>query len=80
MDPHHHLVCDRCGSVRDVPSTPAVERPEEDSVRRAISRVAPGFEVRSVERILRGLCSACASERAVGPAHARRERRAEKRT
>jgi Fe2+ or Zn2+ uptake regulation protein len=78
MEPHHHLVCDRCGSVRDVPSPPAADPPEDDPVRRAISRVAPGFEVRSVERILRGLCAACAADDRA-PAPPRRERRAEKR-
>ena len=77
MEPHHHLVCDRCGSVRDVPSAPAADPPEDDPVRRAISRVAPGFEVRSVERILRGLCASCAGDRANPPT--RRERRVEKR-
>jgi len=62
MDPHHHLVCDHCGSVRDLPSpAPAGGPPRDDSVRRAIARVAPGFEVRSVERIMRGLCADCAS-------------------
>ena len=78
MEPHHHLVCDRCGSVRDVPSSPAADPAQEDadSVRRAISRVAPGFEVRSVERILRGLCAPCAGDRAAPP---RRERRVDKR-
>jgi Fe2+ or Zn2+ uptake regulation protein len=80
MEPHHHLVCDRCGSVRDVPSAPAADVPqadaEADSVRRAISRVAPGFEVRSVERILRGLCADCAGDHAAPPRH---DRRAEKR-
>lgn len=78
MEPHHHLVCDRCGSVRDLPSAPApaAAPPEDDSVRRAISRVAPGFEVRSVERILRGLCAACAG---VGHGRGRAVYRREKR-
>jgi Fur family peroxide stress response transcriptional regulator len=74
MDPHHHLVCDRCGSVRDVPSPPAGRTTDDDSVRRALARevakevakevekIAPGFEVRSVERILRGLCARCATK------------------
>jgi Fe2+ or Zn2+ uptake regulation protein len=73
MEPHHHLVCDACGSVRDLPSTSSVgatadaarttDAPEEDSIRRAISRAAPGFKVRSVERIMRGLCASCAAQR-----------------
>ena len=63
MRPHHHLVCDSCGSVRDVPSAPAVDPPAEDAVRREIARVAPGFEVRSVEKIMRGRCADCVSPR-----------------
>jgi Fur family peroxide stress response transcriptional regulator len=86
MRPHHHLVCDGCGSVRDLPiagsakdpgpvaegpSDPAsggaaAIAPEVASVRRAIARAAPGFEVRSVERILRGLCADCARGRSGG--------------
>jgi Fur family peroxide stress response transcriptional regulator len=65
MDPHHHLVCDRCGSVRDVPSPPAGRSSDDDSVGRAVAKevakISPGFEVRSVERILRGLCGRCAA-------------------
>lgn len=57
MRPHHHAVCDACGEVRDVPSGEAEElRPEAHGRLTA----APGFEVRSVERIYRGLCAACA--------------------
>ena len=79
MRPHHHLVCDGCGSVRDLPIPSPVEATGEPpraashdgsdapvgdaSVRRAIARAAPGFEVRSVERILRGLCAHCARGR-----------------
>jgi Fe2+ or Zn2+ uptake regulation protein len=79
MDPHHHLVCDHCGSVRDL-LTPdlarpaAVGSPKDDSVRRAIAKVAPGFEVRSVERIMRGRCAACATVSGRRPEE-RRERR-----
>ena len=46
---HHHTVCDRCGRVRDVPARTSA-RPH-----------VPGFRVRSVEHIYRGLCEACAS-------------------
>jgi len=66
MQPHHHLVCDACGAVRDLPApnARATPAPEEAVMRRAVSRAAPGFEVRSVERILRGLCGSCARHRA----------------
>jgi Fe2+ or Zn2+ uptake regulation protein len=55
-EPHHHAVCDGCGAVVDVtastlaPSTRALA---------AVVKLAPGFRVRSVERIYRGLCSRC---------------------
>lgn len=55
MGAHHHAVCDRCGMVRDVPCE--VER---ESVHEGPLPAAPGFEVRSVERIYRGVCAACA--------------------
>jgi Fe2+ or Zn2+ uptake regulation protein len=48
VDRHHHTVCDRCGAVRDVPA------------RGASAPAVPGFHVRSVEHIYRGLCDACA--------------------
>jgi Fe2+ or Zn2+ uptake regulation protein len=53
---HHHAVCERCGSVRDIPAgSLAPSRPAA----RQVSRVVPGFAVRTVERTYRGLCSAC---------------------
>lgn len=60
MRPHHHMVCDGCGAVRDLPTAPVAGAPEDAPIRRAASRAAPGFQVRSVERILRGLCADCA--------------------
>src|SRR5689334_2817028 len=64
MAPHHHLVCDVCGAVRDVPvgGSPA-EAITESSTARAIAQAAPGFDVRSVERIFRGVCAACSRGR-----------------
>jgi Fe2+ or Zn2+ uptake regulation protein len=70
MKPHHHAVCDRCGEVRDIPSDGA--RPP--AAARALP-AAPGFEVRSVEQIYRGVCAPCAgsagAERRSGRAGAR---------
>jgi Fur family peroxide stress response transcriptional regulator len=57
MELHHHVVCDACGSVRDIPAT--LRDSAVPSSRRLMSR-APGFEVRYVEQIFRGLCGACA--------------------
>ena len=46
---HHHAVCDRCGTVRDVAAGAE-----------ATPRALPGgFAVTRVERIYRGLCSTC---------------------
>jgi len=55
MRPHHHAVCDGCGLVRDVP-VPATEPPEP-----SVEASTPGFQVRAVELIYRGLCSECAA-------------------
>jgi len=48
VTPHHHAVCDRCGSVRDVPVARAPRKPE-----------LLGFAVERVEYVYRGVCSAC---------------------
>jgi len=56
--PHHHAVCDRCGSVVDVATgTLAPTQAAQAKLRRA----APGFSVRAVERIYHGLCASCAT-------------------
>ncbi|MFO0760480.1 MAG: Fur family transcriptional regulator [Byssovorax sp.] len=65
MRPHDHAVCDRCGLLRDVPA-----QKDDGPPPRASFAAAPGFEVRAVERIYRGLCADCA--RAEGPARAAR--------
>jgi Fur family peroxide stress response transcriptional regulator len=63
MEAHHHAVCDRCGLIRDIsiptaaPAT-AAPSPEEPSL------AVPGFTVRSVEKIFRGLCADCAAKSA----------------
>ena len=57
--PHYHLVCESCGTVLDVP----VRSLNAGRVAaRRIARVAPGFSIRSVERIYRGTCEKCASQ------------------
>lgn len=51
VDPHHHLVCTRCGKVRDLYAdfgflqVPVQQR--------------QGFAVGSAEVVFRGLCGAC---------------------
>src|SRR5262245_17124723 len=56
--PHHHAVCDRCGAIVDIPA--ATLAPQGASIKR-VRHAAPGFSVRAVERIYRGLCAACAN-------------------
>ena len=55
MHPHDHVVCDRCGAVRDVDSAAQRALPAQHT----LARTAPGFTVRVVEQIFRGLCHAC---------------------
>ena len=50
-DPHHHLVCRGCGSVRDlVAAFPELSIPKGADL---------GFEVGSAEIVFRGLCPDC---------------------
>ena len=54
-DPHHHAVCESCGTVVDITVDVAV-----DSVAPAALSVS-GFRVLREERIYRGLCDRCTS-------------------
>ncbi len=50
-DAHHHVVCRRCGKVRDVYADfPDIRLPDGSDL---------GFEVGSAEVVFRGLCSEC---------------------
>jgi Fe2+ or Zn2+ uptake regulation protein len=62
MRPHNHAVCDRCGLVRDVPLRDEGE-PRKADVDASFA-VVPGFSLRTVERIYRGVCASCAEEKA----------------
>ena len=53
---HHHAVCDGCGAVVDIAA--GTLSPTPTAVKR-LRRAAPGFSVRAVERVYRGLCSRC---------------------
>jgi Fur family peroxide stress response transcriptional regulator len=72
MQPHHHVVCDACGSVRDIPPSP--RDAAVPAARRLMSRAAPGFEVRSIEQIFRGLCRACGRHSSPNASSSRGER------
>jgi Fur family peroxide stress response transcriptional regulator len=56
--PHHHVVCDRCGAIGDV-AAPTLSPSAQ--ARKHIGRAAPGFAIRAVEQIYRGLCASCAA-------------------
>jgi len=58
--PHHHAVCDACGAVLDLPARSLAPREASSS---RVGEIAPGFRVRTVERIYRGLCAACSRDR-----------------
>src|SRR5258706_5939055 len=61
MAPHHHVVCDVCGAVRDVPpGAPGAAGSPDTSSAKAVAHAAPRFELRSVERIFRRICARCA--------------------
>jgi Fe2+ or Zn2+ uptake regulation protein len=65
MAPHHHVVCDACGAVRDLfPSSEAEKGAPDPARAKAVAKVLPGFEVRSVEQIFRGICASCAKGQA----------------
>jgi Fur family peroxide stress response transcriptional regulator len=55
--PHHHAVCDACGSVTDIAAGTLAPTP---AATEKLRRAAPGFTVHSVERTYRGLCVKCA--------------------
>lgn len=52
-EPHHHAICDACGTVLDIPLDVPLARP----VRTA---ELDGFRVLREERTYRGLCNRCA--------------------
>jgi len=59
VEPHHHLVCNSCGTVRDVyVDLSAVGVPDED---------LDGFVVESADVVFRGRCARCTGVPAGGP-------------
>ena len=61
-DAHHHVVCRRCGKVRDVYADfPDIRLPDGSDL---------GFEVGSAEIVFRGLCAECQAATAGEPGSA----------
>lgn len=59
---HHHLVCTRCGALRDVP---------EQRVETLAASDRQGFEITDVEVVFKGVCPTCAAaEPAAAELHA----------
>ncbi|MDP1820645.1 MAG: Fur family transcriptional regulator [Acidimicrobiales bacterium] len=56
LEPHHHLVCDECGSIEDLHADfPGVAVPTGGE--------AGGFEVTGTEIVFRGCCASCVAGR-----------------
>ncbi len=54
---HHHLVCDRCGTVEDLHASPKLERALADAARTAAAE--QGYEVTEHRLDLYGRCAGC---------------------
>ncbi|WP_281424254.1 Fur family transcriptional regulator [Nonomuraea rhizosphaerae] len=50
--PHHHLICERCGRLDEVPA-------DELSQAAALLLTAHGFEIEPAGQLLRGRCRRC---------------------
>ncbi len=50
-EPHHHLVCEGCGLVRDLSADPTSLTLHD--------RLPPGFRVSGTDIVVRGRCAAC---------------------
>ena len=55
LDGHHHLVCRRCGAVRDLP-------PSVDTASALAGAAAKGFGETRAEVLVSGVCAACATQ------------------
>lgn len=54
---HHHLVCEQCGTVEDLHTSPKLERVLGETARLAASQ--QGYEVNDHRLELRGRCAQC---------------------
>jgi Fe2+ or Zn2+ uptake regulation protein len=55
---HHHLVCDVCGSIQDLPSSLGAAE--------VAAAAGQGFEIASLQIIIRGTCAECRGARGRG--------------
>lgn len=60
--PHHHVVCESCAAVLDVPVR---SNAPGRAAKKKIARVIPGFSIRSIERIYRGVCPRCRKKKEI---------------
>jgi Fe2+ or Zn2+ uptake regulation protein len=60
VDDHHHLVCDRCGTVRDV-YVQGLDSVAVDGLE--------GFCISTADLVFRGTCGTCAAGAVHGPVH-----------
>jgi Fe2+ or Zn2+ uptake regulation protein len=58
-EPHHHAVCDACGTVVDIPVDGS--SPPTAPTAPPVPLTVRGFRVLREERIYRGLCNGCAA-------------------
>jgi len=54
---HHHLVCSKCGTVADVPTSARLERALDEAARLAAEET--GFEITDHRIDLEGICPTC---------------------
>jgi len=52
VNPHHHIICDQCGTIEDV-------MPDEMALENVNLPNNRGFEISSVELQIHGICSTC---------------------
>jgi len=57
VEPHHHAICDACGTVIDIPLEREVAGPAGSAP--SASHAVEGFRVLREERTYRGLCHRC---------------------
>ncbi|MGZ3421202.1 MAG: Fur family transcriptional regulator [Polyangiales bacterium] len=65
VEPHDHAVCDRCGSVSDIPRASRDRTENETPPDLESAPSVKGFHVTAVERLYRGECAQCKGKESV---------------